>query len=169
MDKVDVVASVLPFCDVQTFLAVTATCSHAHEARLSPPPHVQAAVRRLRQLLPADLLACAPMRSWLQVPEIDLGDQEGHTDYLDFVHQQALPDGHDLAFGAYRHGRGFLAMRSPGSEYCAVFFQRYSDVRRHWCAARWPEVQPLNVYFGRPSADRDLLPVWFRLACLLSR
>ena len=66
------------------------------------------------------------------LPVLDIGNRQGHTNYIDFIHWNELK--YPVMKGCDMFGRPFVVMRLVGITstgevrfYCQTFFQRYSD------------------------------------------
>ena len=65
-------------------------------------------------------------------PILDIGEREGHTDYLDFIKLKELK--YPVMKGCDRHGREFIVIKIIISNkvYAQTFFQRYYDDGNLW-------------------------------------
>lgn len=90
-----------------------------------------------------------------QLPVLDIGDNIGKTQYLDFITSEQLTA--SIMRGADRLGRRFITFKHPsGQGACLILFQRYTDsVDWHTCPVNYSEFAPGFDYMGVFAFVRD--------------
>ena len=86
------------------------------------------------------------------VPELDLKDRQGNTDYIDFIKEEELGE-NSVMKGKDKFNREFVVMkvRCGDNQYFQTFFKRYSSETSIWMGCGNYGVKFMNTCGGMDS------------------